>query len=48
LLEEGGKVISAKDAAPYASGLFAHYLGDPVQTRGRKAALDHFSDQPLY
>ena len=29
-------------AAPYAVALFAHYLGDPRQTRGRQAAFDHF------
>jgi serine protease len=29
-------------AAPYATALFAHYLGDPAQTHSRNAALDHF------
>jgi subtilisin family serine protease len=32
-------------AAPYATALFAHYLGDQASTKSRKAAIDHFIDK---
>ena len=32
-------------AAPYVSALFAHYLGNPSNTKSRQAAINHFADK---